>query len=176
MYSLHKLSKYLEGDEDVGDGNSHDEVDSVVRGVKKRMKFRQAVITVLNRLNSSQYHSTGINSVMALFLALHKKNCKFIFDLYLFLKFFLADGVHVQANPSAASTPTVGQDRIERIEHPGVSALKKPYMRQVTTPGLNDTPLSTTSRHSRHLRIDKTVILKRCNSIEFGSPQVFRIA
>ena len=89
MYSLHKLSKYLEGDEDVGDGNSHDEVDSVVRGVKKRMKFRQAVITVLNRLNSSQYHSTGINSVMALFLALHKKNCKFIFDLYLFFKFFL---------------------------------------------------------------------------------------
>ena len=67
MYSLHKLSKYLEGDEDVGDGNGHDEVDSVVRGVKKRMKFRQAVITVLNRLNSSQYHSTGIYSVIALF-------------------------------------------------------------------------------------------------------------
>ena len=41
MYSLHKLSKYLEGDEDVTDGNDHDEVDSVVRGAKKRMKFRQ---------------------------------------------------------------------------------------------------------------------------------------
>ena len=60
MYSLHKLSKYLEGDEDVTNGNDHDEVDSVVRGAKKRMKFRQAVITVLNRLNSSQYHTIGI--------------------------------------------------------------------------------------------------------------------
>ena len=88
---------------------------------------------------------------------------------------FFSDGT--PARPSAVSTPTVsGPDRIEKIEHPGVSALKKPYMRQVTTPGLNDTPLSTTSRHSRHLRIDKTVILKRCNSIEFGSPQVFRTA
>ena len=83
MYSLHKLSKYLEGDEDVGDGNSHDEVDSVVRGVKKRMKFRQAVITVLNRLNSSQYHSTGMNSVMALFLALHKKIAN-LFSIYIY--------------------------------------------------------------------------------------------
>ena len=80
MYGLHKLSKYLEGDEDdVGDGNGHDEVDSVVRGVKKRMKFRQAVITVLNRLNSSQYHSTGINSVIALFLALHEKKLHIYF-------------------------------------------------------------------------------------------------
>ena len=62
MYGLHKLSKYLEGDEDdVGDGNGHDEVDSL-RTSKKRMKFRQAVITVLNRLNSSQYHTTGINN------------------------------------------------------------------------------------------------------------------
>ena len=87
MYSLHKLSKYLEGDEDVGDGNGHDEVDSVVRGVKKRMKFRQAVITVLNRLNSSQYHSTGINSVIALFLALQKNENLFSIYIY-FLNFF----------------------------------------------------------------------------------------
>ena len=92
-----------------------------------------------------------------------------------FSNFFNVDGGNVQAPPSAISTPTVGQDRIERIEHPGVSALKKPYMKQMTTPGLSETPLSTTSRHSRHLRIDKTVILKRCNSIEFGSPQVFKI-
>ena len=71
--------------------------------------------------------------------------------------------------PSAVSTPTVGRDCVERIEHPGVSALKKPYMKQVTTPGITDTPISSQSRYSKHY---KTVVLKRSNSIELGSSQV----
>ena len=80
---------------------------------------------------------------------------------------FFSDGT--PARPSAVSTPTVsGPDRIEKIEHPGVSALKKPFVRQVTSPGLSETPLST-SRFSKHY---KTVILKRSNSIEIGTSQV----
>ena len=80
---------------------------------------------------------------------------------------FFSDGT--PARPSAVSTPTVsGPDRIEKIEHPGVSALKKPFVRQVTSPGLSETPLST-SRFNKHY---KTVILKRSNSIEIGTSQV----
>ena len=48
VYSFNKISRFLDDD-----GN--DEGQDVVDFRSKRMRFRQAVITVLNRMNSSQY-------------------------------------------------------------------------------------------------------------------------
>ena len=59
----------------------------------------------------------------------------------------------------------------EKIEHPGVSALKKPYLKNnpvsLTPQTICDTPLST----SRLSKQQRNTILKRTKSIELGTSQ-----
>ena len=66
VYSFNKISRFLDDD-----GN--DEGQDVVDFRSKRMRFRQAVITVLNRMNSSQY-VPGRN-----FLALFSTNLELLY-------------------------------------------------------------------------------------------------
>ena len=121
------------------DEDAKDEVDSKV---VKRTRFRRAVLTVLNRINSTNYPPV-------------------------FKDQDVPDQIKNQ-QPSAASTPApMGyQDRVEKlIQHPGVSALKKTHVRNVAQ-NLSDTPLSHT--RSRHFR---TAVLKRSSNIELDTSQ-----
>ena len=119
--------------------DAKDEVDSKVI---KRTRFRRAVLTVLNRINSTNHPPV-------------------------FKDQDVPDQIKNQ-QPSAASTPApMGyQDRVEKlIQHPGVSALKKTHVRNVAQ-NLSDTPLSHT--RSRHFR---TAVLKRSSNIELDTSQ-----
>ena len=111
LYSVSKFAKII--------GDSKDEPDSK----SKRMRFRRAVLTVLNRLNSTNHaipEQTG-------------------------------SGNHYTGNlnqPSAASTPNpnlLNLDRVDKIEHPSVCALKsmkKPHLKNLNSPSISETPLS----------------------------------
>jgi hypothetical protein len=113
---------------------------------QRRHRFREAVLTVLTRMNMTQSGDA-------------------------------VDKTFVHQQPSAASTPTVGpsvnQNRVEKIEHPGVSALKKPFLKATNTSGVGvqpagfETPLSSSKAFQRQYR----TILRRSSSIELGSPQ-----
>ena len=106
----------------------------------KRQRFRQAVLTVLSRMNSTQFVVDGVEGTPA----------------------------KVATIPSASSTPFPAE-RIEKIEHPGVSALKKPYLKNnpMTPQTICDTPLST----SRLSKQQRNTILKRTKNIELGTSQ-----
>ncbi len=128
FYALTKLCK-----------SSKDETDSDSKS--KRMRFREAVLTVLNRINSTQH----------------------LLDVTTDSRSY---------HPSAVSTPAptnanIGQqERIEKIQHPGVSALKKTHLRNVLPN--SPIPMGETPKLSRHYR---TQILKRSSKIELGTSQ-----
>lgn len=139
VYAFTKISKFLELEE-----KTEDETDS---RQSKQIRFRQAVLTILNRMNSTYGNIMTDHP----------------------------DGGARNAYPSASSTPNI--NRIEKIEHPGVSALKKPFVsRKIPdTPGMiTDTPLSSSRLGGggiTNMKLYRTAILKRSSSIELGTSQ-----
>ncbi len=102
----------------------------------KRERFRMAVLTVLHRLNNTEMIEEE--------------------DLN------SPDG---GPPPSSSSTP-LAYNKVERIENPAVSALKK----RISVKSPSDTPLSAQSK-TFHQRQYRSQILKRSSSIELSSSE-----
>lgn len=102
------------------------------------MEYREAVLTVLNRLNATQ-------------------------------NLDITD--HGKHYPSAVSTPAIHQhpDRVENIQHPQVSALRKTHLASKTPQIGGDTPLSRSRANVSHYY--RTAILKKSSTIELGTSQ-----